>query len=175
MKNIVNYSDVGFGDTNIDFLSSPFDQIDNTSIVLNGFGNPEFASLESNTYFNNKNLNFGSINPALSKVLVKYDYEEIYEKSKVLIKKNSSEIVAIKNKNIHNPVFLCTANKQNIAADVVLFVEKLSASKFKITNSSSIDLLADYIASGVNIKKTAIYYNQLHIDKLNNVINKFLE
>ena len=85
MKNIVNYSDVGFGDANINFLSSPFDQIGNTSIVLNGFGNPEFASLESNTYFNNKNLNFGSVNPVLSKVLVKYEYEEIYEKSKVLI------------------------------------------------------------------------------------------
>ena len=35
MKNVINYLDVGFGDTNIDFLSSPFDQIDNTSIVLN--------------------------------------------------------------------------------------------------------------------------------------------
>ena len=34
--------------------------------------------------------------------------------------------------------------------------------------------LSDYIASGVNIKKTAIYYNQSSVDKLNNNINKFL-
>jgi len=176
MKNIVNYLDVGFGDTNINFNNIPFNQIDNTSIVLNGFGNPEYAIIESNSFYNNKNLNFGSKVINLSKKLVKYEYEEIYERGFVSIEKNSSKNISIKNKNINNPIFLCTPSKLNKVADVSLITEKINSNTFKITNPSNIKIQAQYIAIAENVKKTNISHNQNSINKLNkNITNSLKE
>lgn len=175
MKNVINYLDVGFGDTNIDFLSSPFDQIDNTSIVLNGFGDPEYALLENNSYFNNRNLNFGSKVTNLSKNLARYDYEEIYERGAVLINKNSSKNITIKNKNIQNPIFLCTPSKSTKVADITLVTETFNSNTFKVTNTSDIEVKAQYIATGENVKKTKIPHNQTEVDILNKKIIISLE
>jgi len=169
------YFDVGFGSNVIDYNIAPFSNIQTSEqYTAEGFGHSESTIANNDSYKNNKTLNFGSQNVSVFKNLIKYEYEEIYEKGNVKIEKNSFKKVKIKNKNIFDPIFVCTPNKLKISADVSINVEKLSSTEFKVFNSCNIDITADYIASFTVTKKTTVNFDQFKVDNLNKKIKEFL-
>ena len=174
MSILSNYIDIGFGSSSIDYSVEPFNNIENIDYSSEGFGNYEELIFNNNAYKNQKSLSFSSKEIKLTKNLVKYQYEDIYEKGRVLIEKNNFKIVKLKNNNIINPVFVCTTNRSTVAADISLNIEKMSSSSFKIFNSSNKTITADYIATSTIIKKSKIEYKKNKINLLNKNIQKFI-
>lgn len=169
-----NYVDLGFGSNIIDYSVAPFNNITNTDYATEGFGSSEETTIDSNTYKNQKTLSFSSNEINLSKKLVKYEYTDIYERGRVKITKNSSKIVNISNKNILDPIFVCTPNKSTVIADVSINVKKISSSSFEVFNPCNETITADYIATFTTVKKTKIAYNQNRTNQLNKIAKTFL-
>lgn len=175
---VSNYIDIGFGSSTIDYSTLPFNNITNTNYSSEGFGNPNFIEINTtgniNKYYNQKTLNFGSSELSLSQNFIKYDYEEIYERGSEVIDENDFKIIKIKNKNIFNPIFVCTPNKQTLVADLTLSIEKVNFNSFKVFNDSDIKIKVDYIATATIAIKKNISVDQFVIDRLNKKNNFYL-
>lgn len=174
MSILSNYIDVGFGSNTIDYNSEPFNNIENIDYSSEGFGGYEELIFNNNTYKNQKSLSFSSKEINLTKNLVNYEYDEIYESGSVLIESNSFKIVKLRNKNIIDPIFVCTPNKSNVISDVSIIVEKINSYSFKIFNPCNKIITADYIAALTITKKTKAFYNQNKQRQINKSIKKFL-
>ena len=169
----INYLETGFGDPIIDLGAAPFDKILNKNIIYSGFGNIDLE-FDSKIYINNRELNFGSKSLEVYKNLVKYEYDEIYEKNRTSIDSNSYIDIKIKNKLIYDPVFICTPVINRSIEDVSLNIEKISARKFRVYNESNKKINVDYVANKTITKKTILSHDSFDILTKNTIINKSL-
>ena len=174
MNIVSNYIDLGFGSNTIDYSIAPFNNISDTEYSSEGFGGSEFLTINNNTYENKKTLAFSSKEIKLDKNLVKYEYNDVYERGRVRIEANSFKIVKLLNKNIIDPIFVCTPNKSNVISDVSISVEKINSYNFKIFNPCNEIITADYIATFTTVKKTKMLHDQNKLNQLNKTPKTFL-
>jgi len=143
---------------NIDFDSDGDIGTDTSNITL---------TVESE-YVNSKCTNFGSkkldLREPLKKNIVKYEYEDIFERGQISLNKNSTGEISIKNKNILIPVLSCKAFISGLASDVTINIEKIATRRFNVFNPSNKNIQAKYTASFRNTKKTKIYHDQKEVD-----------
>jgi hypothetical protein len=169
-----NFYDLGFGSNTINHEEQPFSTLNSENYSNIGFGSFEYLNFDSNEYVNKKSFNFSSKQIILFKNIVKYEYNEIIEKGRFFIDKNSYKDIKIKNKNIKNPVFICTPAKKSNIIDTTLTVKKINTTTFRVFNAVNKKIDANYIASFLQVKKTKINHDTLLLNKLNKNIKIFI-
>jgi len=173
---IVNLNNFSVGGSSL-FEHDPKINIDFDSDGDIGTDTSNITLTVQDVYINSKCTNFGSkklegIEP-LKKKIVKYEYEDIFERGEISLNKNSTGEIAIKNKLISIPILSCKTFISGLASDVTVNIEKIATRKFSVFNPSNRKIQVKYIASFNNVKKTKIHHNQAEIDYKNKITSKY--
>lgn len=166
------FHDLGFGSKEIDTSTTPFDNM-SLEYLNNGFGNSDFFSADVNDYDNELEFNFGSKLKILEEQRYSfYSYDQIMERGSIIISKESSNFILIKNKRLLDPSIQLNVRNFRTNKNTTLNFTKKSSRKFEVFNYTDRDVIVDYVASKSIPKIRKLENLDNFANSINNIIQR---